>query len=269
LDTRCSISVVVNAARWQSDGDMLAECSVLPQRWSLTGLKDYVRLVVGSALGRTFEQIDLVDLRFCRSLPCDVDAEAAASEFSILTTSHVTIEDSGAGLSLEAIDSVNATSPNVVVMVGGMTQWTPLRQKLDSLGIELFELLLLPAGKTQVSSARVLDLREKVRRGADVSPESALSAPAILPKKAASSQKVLDPAEQSSDKAANAVLGVVKLMAKGYGVVTRKDGLGDIEFLAAHVAPPGFQFIEVGDTVRFDVIQLPGGKWQAKRVSRM
>ncbi len=269
MDTRCSISVVINAARWQSHGDMLAEGGVLAQRWSLAGLKDYVRLVVGSALGRTFEQIDLVDLRFCRSLPCDVDAEAAASEFSILTTPHITIDDEGAGLSLEAMDSVNATSPHVVVVVGGMKQWTPLRQKFDSLGVELFEFLLLPVGKTQVSNSRVIDLREKVRRGPDMSPESALSAPPILPKNATSPQIALDSTDRNSDKTANAVLGAVKLVAKGYGVVTRKDGLGDVEFMAAHVAPPGFQFLEVGDVVRFDVIQLPGGKWQAKRLSRM
>ena len=39
-------------------------------------------------------------------------------------------------------------------------------------------------------------------------------------------------------------------------------------FLPGHVAPPGFEFIEVGDTLRFDVVRTASGKWQAQRVVR-
>ena len=38
-----------------------------------------------------------------------------------------------------------------------------------------------------------------------------------------------------------------------------------MQFLAGHVSPPGFEFIEVGDTVRFDVVKVISGKWQAQR----
>jgi cold shock CspA family protein len=269
LDNRCSISIVINAARWQSDGDMLAASGVLERRWSLAGLKDYARLVVGSALGRTFDQIELVDLRFSRSKPCDVDAEAVASGLAVVTTPHIHLDDDGVGLALEALDSVNTTAPSVVVMVGAMTACVPLRQKLETLGIELFELLLVPSGTTQVSTARVIDLRERTRLNAAASPESALSLEPILPPKPLTVKNMADLGSAPVDRAANSILGTVKLMAKGYGIVSRKDGLGDVEFLAAHVAPPGFQFIEVGDTLRFDVIQLANGKLQAKRVSRI
>jgi cold shock CspA family protein len=272
VETRCAIGILVNANRWQSEGDLLAKAGVLKERWSLVGLQDYVKLVVGSALGRTFDQIELVDLRFCRAMPCDVDAEAVASDFSVVVTPHVTADDDGVGLALEAIESVQSSAPGVIVVVGAPAQSQPLRQKLESAKIELFEFLLLPTGKTQVSGARIFDLREKVRRGINDTPESALSKPPKLPPsdpRIVSADDMAQDANAPSNKAANSILGTVKQMAKGYGVVSRKDGLGDVQFLAAHVGPPGFQFIEVGDTLRFDVVELPGGKVQAKRVMRM
>jgi cold shock CspA family protein len=272
VETRCAISVVVNANRWQSEGDLLADADVLSQRWSLAGLIDYVQLVVGTALGRTFEQIDLVDLRFCRARPCDVDAEAVASGFTVVVTPHIDGEDSGVGLALETIESVQTVTPDAIVVVGAQSASPQLRQKLEAAKIQLFEFLLLPTGKTQVSTARVFDLREKVRLNASDTPESALSKPPILPEKAKKSSAKNDAASGDNahvNRAANSILGTVKQVANGYGIVTRKDGLGDVQFLAAHVAPPGFQFVEVGDTLRFDVVELPSGKLQAKRVSRI
>jgi cold shock CspA family protein len=60
----------------------------------------------------------------------------------------------------------------------------------------------------------------------------------------------------------------VKSLANGYGIITRKDGRGDVQFMSGHVMAPGFDFVEVGDTMRFDVVRMPSGKWLAQRVVR-
>ena len=69
--------------------------------------------------------------------------------------------------------------------------------------------------------------------------------------------------------AANAARGTVKSLANGYGMAKRKDGLADVQFMANQVTAPGFDFLEVGDELRFDVVQVASGKWFAQRVVRM
>ena len=49
-DKRCSISLIVNGSRWHAESVELAELEGLRRPWSLGGLQDYVRLIVGSQL---------------------------------------------------------------------------------------------------------------------------------------------------------------------------------------------------------------------------
>ena len=41
-----------------------------------------------------------------------------------------------------------------------------------------------------------------------------------------------------------------------------------LAYLAGHVVAPGFDFVEIGDTLRFDVVRVSSGKWLAQRVVR-
>ena len=265
---RCSISLVVNAQRWQQEAVALAELEGVAKPWSLVGLQDYVRLIVGSQLGFTFDQTDFVDQRWCRAKANPADGEAVAAGFNVTTTPHITAEDMGAGLALEAAESAALNGPDVVVSVGSQMQWQPLRQKLESRSLQLFELLLSAAGKVVVSGDRVIDLRDRARREFRVSPVSALFKPAPLAPGNRPPDGV-EAAEATDDSlAANAISGTVKSLANGYGIITRKDGRGDVQFLAGHVMAPGFDFVEVGDTLRFDVARMPSGKWLAQRVVR-
>ena len=268
-DKRCSISLIVNGSRWQQEAVALAETEPILRPWSLGGLQDYVRLLVGAQLGFTLEQTDLVDQRWCRAKATPSDGEAVAAGFSVTSTPHITLEDMGAGLALDAMESVAVNGPEVVVTVGSQMQWQPLRLKLESGSVQLFELLLPPSGKALVSGDRVLDLRDRARRDYQVSPVSALFKPIPV---AAGTQSATATAESSpaddESLAANAISGTVKSLANGYGIITRKDGRGDVQFLAGHVKPPGFDFVEIGDTMRFDVVRMPSGKWLAQRVVR-
>lgn len=266
-DTRCSISLVVNGGRWLQEGEALVTQNAVPRRWSLGGLQDYVRLTVGARLGHVLEQVDLKEQRWCRTRPNDADGEAVIAGFSVITAPHIGIDDAGAGLALDAVE-VALGGCQVVVTVGSQMQWMPLRQKLEANGIQLVELLLPATGKVVVSTDRVIDLRELARHGYDESPVSALFKP--IPVAPGRPKEVAKESPDSQDEsfAANAITGVVKSLANGYGIVTRKDGRGDVQFLAAHVAPPGFDFIEVGDSVRFDVVRATTGKWLAQRVVR-
>ncbi len=267
MEKRCSISVVVNGGRWLQAGEALASNGSLPRRWTLDGLKDYVSLRIGSQLGRTLEQIEYTDLRWCRDRANSLDHEAVTAGFAVISAPYIGSEDVGAGLSLEAVEAANSGCEALVV-VGGQITWQPLRQKLEAKGVALFELLLPASGKVLVSTDRAIDLRETALRNHASAPTAALfKAPPTAPSADAS-----DPAARSEARdasfAANAILGTVKSKANGYGVITRKDGLGDLQFLPGHVAPPGFEFVEVGDTVRFDVVLTPAGKWLAQRVVR-
>jgi len=267
-DKRCTISLVVNGQRWLDEGESLAAQRAIPRPWSLVGLQDYARLLVGSSLGYTLENTELVEQRWCRARSTMADAEAVDAGFSVVNAPHITADDPGAGLALEAVEAVVESDCDLVVLVGHSMNWMPLRQKLQSNGIEFFELLLPPSGKVVVATDRVIDLREAARRRHAESPVSALFKPA--PKAAAATVPYSETATQAHDEsfAANAVRGTVKSLAKGYGIVTRRDGLGDVQFLATHVHPPGFEFIEVGDELRFDVVQVASGKWLAQRVVR-
>jgi cold shock CspA family protein len=269
-DTRCAMSLVVNGQRWMESGDALVAQKALPRAWSLVGLQDYVRLVVGTKLGFTLENIDFAEQRWCRAKAGNADAEAVAAGFTVVNAPHIGIDDSGAGLSLEAVESLSMNPADVVVMVGHTMNWQPLRKKLESQSVALFELLLPPDGKIVVSTDGILDLREVARRDHANSPASALLKVPPKVNKPASSNGIGNDASTEPEKslAANAIRGVVKSLAKGYGVVTRKDGRGDVQFLAGHVQAPGFEFIEVGDELRFDVVQVASGKWIAQRVVR-
>jgi cold shock CspA family protein len=267
-DKRCSISLVVNGQRWVEDGEGLVAQGALTRPWSLGGLRDYVGLLVGAKLGFTLENCDLVDLRWCRSKATNSDGEAVTAGFTIITTPQVTSDDSGAGLALEAVESAALSDADMVVMVGAQMQWSPLRLKLESRRKEFFELLLTASGKVIVSTERVIDLRDIVRRQHAEAPVSALLKP--IPAAAGSADAPADEAAALDESfAANAVRGVVKSLAKGYGVVTRNDGRGDVQFLATHVQAPGFEFVELGDELRFDVVQVASGKWLAQRVVRI
>ena len=269
-DTRCSISLIVNGTRWQQDAAALAESGPLKRAWSLVGLQDYVRLIVGSQLGFTLERTDWADMRWCRAKATPSDGEAVAAGFSVVTTPHITEDDVGAGLALEAAESACLFTPNVVVTVGSQIQWQPLRLKLESGALQLFELLLPPSGKVVVSGPRVIDLRDMARKKFKESPEAALFKPApVQPGSESQSADAKAPSGAEDESfAANAISGIVKSLANGYGIITRKDGRGDVQFLAGHVVPPGFEFVELGDTVRFDVVCQPSGKWLAQRVVR-
>ncbi len=268
-DTRCSISLIVNAVRWQQEAVALAELEDIAKPWSLGGLQDYVRLIVGSQLGATFEQIDFVDQRWCRAKANPSDAEAVAAGFAVTTTPHIAGDDMGAGLALDAAESVALNSPDVVVTVGSQMQWQPLRLKLEFSGLQLFELLLSPAGKVVVSGDRVIDLRFRARKEFQSSPVSALFKPMPIAPENVVAEAAKTVAGDDDSFAANAIVGSVKSLANGYGMITRKDGRGDVQFLSGHVKAPGFEFIELGDTLRFDVVRMPNGKWLAQGVVRM
>jgi len=256
-EMRCSISLVINGGRWLQEGEALAAQGDVPRQWSLAGLQDYVRLSIGGRLGHTLEQTAIVEQRWCRAKPSAADGEAVTAA----------ADDTGAGLALEAVEAAALVKCDVMVTVGSQITWQPLRQKLEAAGVQLVELLLPASGKVVVSTERVIDLRELVKRQHGNSPVSAMfktvAAPAVNAPAA-----TRNTVEHDDSFAANAILGTVKALAKGYGTVTRKDGRGEVQFLAGHVSPPGFEFIEVGDTVRFDVVKVSSGKWQAQRVVR-
>ena len=93
-------------------------------------------------------------------------------------------DDVGAGLALEAVESAALVKGcDVMVTVGSQMSWQPLRQKLETAGTQLVELLLPASGKVVVSTDRVIDLRELVRREHASSPVSAMfkavAAPAV------------------------------------------------------------------------------------------
>ena len=268
-DKRWSISLVVNGNRWADEGETLLSQAAIPRAWSLVGLRDYVGLMAGAKLGFTLENCDWVDSRWCRAKASGSDAEAVMSGFTITTAPQVTGDDAGGGLALEAVESCALSESHVVVMVGGQMQWMPLRQKLEARHVEFFELLLPATGKVLVSTDRVIDLRDLARRQHAESPVAALfrPAPAMPGSGAASGEE--DEAASDDSFAANAVSGIVKSLANGYGIVTRKDGRGDVQFLATQVRAPGFEFVELGDELRFDVVQVASGKWLAQRVVRV
>ena len=99
-------------------------------------------------------------------------------------------------------------------------------------------------------------------------PASALCKAPPAPVSSVATDEPTASAPRDASFAANAILGTVKSKSNGYGIVSRKDGLGDLQFLPGHVAPPGFEYVEVGDVVRFDVVKSPAGKWLAQRVVR-
>ena len=143
-----------------------------------------------------------------------------------------------------------------------------LRQKLEACSVEIFELLLPVAGKVVVSTDRIIDIRQLARQHfGDDSAKALFRAPPVV---AGSAPADIAP-EASPDAgfAANAARGTVKSLANGYGMAKRKDGLGDVQFMANQVTAPGFDFLEVGDELRFDVVQVASGKWFAQRVVRM
>ena len=268
-DTRCSISLVVNGSRWEQDAAALAELEPLKRAWSLVGLQDYVRLIVGAQLGFTLERTDLVDMRWCRAKAAGSDGEAVAAGLKVISAPHISVDDVGAGLALEAAESAALFAPNVVVTVGSQIQWQPLRLKLESNALQLFELLLSASGKVVVSGPRIIDLRDMARRKFKQSPEAALFKPIPMDPSNFSADTTVDSdAVNDASFAANTISGTVKSLANGYGIITRKDGRGDVQFLAGHVVAPGFQFVELGDIVRFDVVCQPSGKWLAQRVVR-
>ena len=268
-DKRCSISLVVNGQRWLEEGETLATQPGVPRAWSLCGLQDFVRITVGAKLGFTLENTDFVEQRWCRAKPNAGDAEAVVAGFTIASTPHVTASDPGAGLSLEAIEVAATTETQVIVTVGSQMNWMPLRQKLESHSTELFELLLPAAGKVVVSTERVIDIRDLARQHfADDKAKALFRTPPVLAASAGSADVAVIAATSDASLAANAARGTVKSLSNGYGIITRKDGLGDVQFLAAHVQAPGFEFVEIGDDMRFDVVQAPSGKWMAQRVVR-
>ncbi|MEO7254969.1 MAG: hypothetical protein ABIZ64_12130 [Casimicrobium sp.] len=267
-DKRCSISLIVNGQRWQQDALALASLAPIERPWSLGGLQDYARLIVGSQLGFTLEQTDLVDQRWCRAKANPSDGEAVSAGFTVVTAPHINAEDMGAGLALDAVESVAIFDPDVIVTVGSQIQWQPMRLKLEARSMQLFELLLPAAGKVVVSGDRVIDLRDRARQEYQVSPVSSLFKP--MPVIAGDEPKPTPPSTSIHDDsfAANAISGTVKSLANGYGMITRKDGRGDVQFLAGHVVAPGFDFVEIGDVMRFDVVRVASGKWLAQRVVR-
>ena len=265
-DKRCSISLVVNGQRWLEEGQTLSTVPGVPRAWSLCGLQDFVRITIGAKLGFTLDDTDFVEQRWCRAKSNSGDAEAVLAGFTMASTPHVTASDPGAGLSLEAVEIAATTVTQVLVTVGSHMNWMPLRQKLESRSTELFELLLPAAGKVVVSTERVIDIRELARQHfADDKAKALFRAPPVSAASAGSAEVA---ATSDASLAANAARGTVKSRANGYGIITRKDGLGDVQFLAAHVQAPGFEFVEVGDDMRFDVVQAPSGKWMAQRVVR-
>ena len=264
---RCSLSLVVNGQRWLDEGKTLASQPDVPRAWSLCGLQDFVRIRVGAKLGFTLDNTDWVEQRWCRAKSNSGDAEAVVAGFVIASTPHVTGSDPGAGLSLEAVEIAATTDTRVVVTVGSQINWMPLRQKLETRSIELFELLLPAAGKVVISTERVIDIRELARQHfADDQAKALFRAPPVRAAAAASADVVAGTSDVSL--AGNAVRGTVKSLANGYGMIERKDGMADVQFMALKVTAPGFDFLELGDELRFDVVQGGSGKWLAQRVVR-
>jgi cold shock CspA family protein len=271
-DTRCTISLVVNGQRWLEEGEALAATPGVPRAWSLCGLQDHVRVSIGAKLGFSFENIDFGEQRWCRAKSNTADAEAVAAGFTVVSTPHVAATDPGAGLSLEAVEMAAIAPPDVIVTVGSQLQWLPMRQKLEAGGIHVFELLLPPTGKVVVATERVIDLRDLARQHHGNDRGRALFRPAPVTEKAnpsASASQANSGNASDINLAANAARGSVKSLANGYGIAQRKDGLGDVQFMANQVTAPGFDFLEVGDELRFDVAQVASGKWFAQRVVRM
>ena len=268
-EKRCTISLIVNGQRWLEEGEALAAQNAVPRAWTLGGLQDHVRISVGAKLGFTFDNVDFADQRWCRAKANAGDAEAVAAGFVIATTPHVSASDVGAGLSLEAVDSLIGTQADVVVTVGSQMNWQPLRQKLEAQSTELFELLLPPTGKVIVSTERVIDLRNLARQHHGDEGAKALFKPLPVVAWPNAAGEDSAAATEIGSFAANAARGTVKTLANGYGMAKRKDGMPDVQFMANQVTAPGFEFLEVGDELRFDVAQVASGKWFAQRVVRM
>ena len=267
-DKRCTISLIINGQRWLDEGEALAVLPGMPRPWSLCGLQDFVRVTVGAKLGFTLETTDFVAQRWCRAKANAGDSEAVQAGISVVTTPHITASDPGAGLSLEAAEVAATADTRVVVTVGTQMAWLPLRQKLEVSSIHLFELLLPAAGKVVVSTESVIDIRQLARQHfGDDGAKALFRAPPVVPGSAP--VEAVQGAAPEAGLAANAARGTVKSLANGYGMAKRKDGLGDVQFMANQVTAPGFDFLEVGDELRFDVVQAPSGKWFAQRVVRM
>ena len=268
--SRCTMVLVVNGQRWLDEGELLASQPGVPRAWSLCGLQDFVRIMVGAKLGFTLDNTDWVEQRWCRAKPNSGDAEAVVAGFAIASTPHVTASDPGAGLSLEAVEIAATVDTRVIVTVGCQMNWLPLRQKLETQSIELFELLLPAAGKVVVATDRVIDIREYARQHfADEQARALFRAPPVHEAAAASGDVAAGTsAAADGSLAGNAVRGTVKSLANGYGMIERKDGLADVQFMAMQVTAPGFEFLELGDELRFDVVQVGSGKWLAQRVVR-
>lgn len=265
----CTINLIVNGQRWLEAGDSLVAEGVAAKAWTLAGLQDYVQLTVGSALGYTIENTTLIEQRWCRSRAIASDGEAVAARMAIAQTPHVTDADAGAGLALEAIETAALSPCDVVVMVGATMAWQPLRQKLEAASVELFELLLPSAGKVVVSTERVIDLRQRVKLApADPAVVALFKRPPVVATTVREAGSATENGGSDEPFAANSIRGTVKLLANGYGIVSRADGRGEVQFLASHVQAPGFEFVEVGDELRFDVIEVAPGKWRAQRVVR-
>jgi len=259
------IAVIVSGLRWDELSRSLQAEGIAPGGLSLAGLATTVALEIGARLGRTLDQLEVEPRVFCRAQPVAADADAVASGFAVVSAPQVDENDVGAGISLEAIRVHAQREPEALVVVGGAMTWQPLARRLESLGCELFEFVIPPPGKVVVTHERILDLRSTLREKAT----DQRFAPMIAARPAGRSGAAPAPsAPAAAAGPATAVFGRVKSLAAGYGVVTRGDGGGDVEFMAPQVAPPGFEFLEVGDTLRFDVVRLPSGKWQAVRVVR-
>jgi cold shock CspA family protein len=255
--------VVVNGQTWDDLGRS-SDLQRTGRALSLRGLVTTIGLEVGARLGRTIEQLTLGPLVFCRARATGADADAVAAGFEVLNTPQVDSDDAGAGLSLEAMRVHALAAPDAIVLVGAAMPWLPLRKRLESVACELFEFVIPPPGKVLIDQTRLIDLRTALRdRAAD-----ARFAPMLVQASPPPSAPSGGASTSAEPRAANAILGKVKMLAAGYGIVTRNDGGGDVEFMATQVAPPGFEFIEVGDTLRFDVVAVSNGKWQAVRVVR-
>ncbi|MFN3628639.1 MAG: cold-shock protein [Casimicrobiaceae bacterium] len=261
------VAVVVNGQTWDDLGRS-ADLGRLGRALSLRGLTVTIGLEVGAQLGRTMEQLALGPLVFCRARATGSDADAVASGFEVLNTPQVDGEDTGAGLSLEAMRVHALAKPDAIVLVGATMPWLPLRKRLESAGCELFEFVIPSPGKVLVDQTRLIDLRAALRDRAEEMRFAPMLIKATPPSGALAGAPAAAPSPSPEPKAANAILGRVKMLAAGYGIVTRNDGGGDVEFMATQVAPPGFEFIEIGDTLRFDVVAVANGKWQAVRVVR-
>ena len=57
-----------------------------------------------------------------------------AAAAAVVTAPHVTADDTGAGLALEAVEAAALVKCDVMVTVGSQITWQPLRQKLEAAG---------------------------------------------------------------------------------------------------------------------------------------